>query len=159
MIEFELSGQKYRAGKLSAFEQLHLSRKIAPLLPKMLPVFAQIASRRGAANGDEPSTEDHQPPPDLDALADAFSPLAQALAEMPDADCEYVFASCLRVVSRLQAQAWASIWNTSAKSLMFDDIDLPVMTQMVVKVIADNLGPFMQGLLAQAQASSPAAVS
>ena len=147
MPEFEIAGQKYRAGKLSAFQQLHLSRRIAPLLPKLLPVFAQIAGRKG---DDEPV--------DLSAFAGAVGPLAQTLAEMSDVDCEYVFGTCLTVVSRQQGQAWSAIWNAPSKSLMFDDIDLPVMTEIVVKVIADNLGPFMQGLLARAQtqAGSPA---
>ncbi len=143
MLEFELNGHAYRAGKLSAFQQLHLSRKIAPLLPKLLPAFAQIADGGSGLH--------------LPALAEALGPLAHSLAEMPDADCEYVYGVCLSVVSRQQGQSWTSVWNTPGKTLMFDDIDLPVMTQLVVKVITDNLGPFMQGLLVKGQATgSPA---
>ena len=145
MLEFELNGHSYRAGKLSAFQQLHLSRKIAPILPRLLPAFALLAGRG----------EEEAPLLNLPDLANAVGPLAQALAEMSDADCEYVFGVSLSVVSRLQGQAWASVWNGPSKSPMFDDIDLSAMTQIVVKVIADNLGPFMQGLVAKVQASSP----
>lgn len=135
-IEFEIGGQRYRAEKLDAFKQLHVSRKIAPIIPKLLPMFQKFA-------GDTDPLKD-----DLDGLAEAFEPLAQALAEMPDADCEYVFAACLGVVSRHQQGNWAPIWSQGAKSLMFDGIDLGQMTQIAVKVIWDSLGGFISGLLA-----------
>jgi hypothetical protein len=143
-IEFEIGGQRYRAEKLDAFKQLHVSRKIAPIIPKLLPMFQKFAGSKDALKDD------------LDGLAEAFEPLAQALAEMPDADCEHVFAACLGVVSRNQQGNWATIWSQSAKSLMFDDIDLGQMTQIAVKVIWDSLGPFISGLLAN-KAASPAA--
>lgn len=139
MLEFAINDQQYRAGKLNAFQQLHVSRKIAPILPRLLPAFA------GLSAGNE----------NLSTLAEALEPVAQALASMPDADCEFVFGTCLGVVSRQQGNSWSSVWNAQNKALMFDDIQLDVMTQLVVKVVADNLGPFMQGLIAKAQASSP----
>lgn len=135
-LEFEISGQKYRAEKLDAFKQLHVSRKIAPIVPKLLPMFMKFAGNAGALQDD------------LAGMAEAFEPLAQALADMPDADCEYVFNACLGVVMRNQQGNWTSVWSQSAKSLMFDDIDLGQMTQIAVKVIWDSLGPFINGLLA-----------
>lgn len=140
-MEFEIAGQSYRAGKLNAFQQLHLSRKIAPLLPKVLPALTKMGSGQN----------------DLAALGEALEPVAAALAGMPDADCEYVFGACLGAVLRKQQNnSWAAVWNQDKKALMFDDIDLSVMTQIVVKIVQDSLGPFMQGLLAKAQAGSPA---
>jgi len=145
-IEFEIGGQRYRSEKLDAFKQLHISRKIAPIIPKLLPVFLKFAGKADALKED------------LGALAEAFEPLAQALAEMPDADCEYVFAACLGAVSRNQQGNWAPIWSQNAKSLMFDDIDIGLMTQISVKVIWDSLGGFIKGLLAS-PAASPAALN
>lgn len=142
-IEFEVAGHRYRAEKLDAFKQLHVSRKIAPIIPKLLPMFLKFADKKEALKDD------------LEAMAEAFEPLAEALAEMPDADCEYVFNSCLGVVSRHQQNNWASIWAGGA--LMFDDIDLGVMVQITSKVIWDSLGAFTRGLLAKANAESPTA--
>lgn len=143
-IEFEISGQRYRAEKLDAFKQLHVSRKIAPIIPKLLPMFMKFAGNADALKDD------------LAGMAEAFEPLAQALADMPDADCEYVFNACLGVVMRNQQGNWASIWSQSAKSLMFDDIDLGVMVKIAVRVIWDSLGDFIKGLLAN-KAESPTA--
>ena len=144
-LEFEIGGHRYRSEKLDAFKQLHVSRKIAPIVPKLLPMFMKFAEKR------ESLTED------LSGMAEAFEPLAQALADMPDADCEYVFNACLGVVSRNQQGNWASIWSQGAKQLMFDDVDLGVMTQITAKVIWDSLGGFIQGLLSGKKAGSPAA--
>ncbi|NML34949.1 phage tail assembly chaperone [Paraburkholderia antibiotica] len=146
-IEFEIADHRYRAEKLDAFKQLHVSRKIAPIVPKLLPMFIKFA-------GNADSLKD-----DLAGMAEAFEPLAQALAEMPDADCEYVFNACLGVVMRNQQGNWASIWSQSAKSLMFDDIDLGQMTQITVKVIWDSLGAFIRGILASPPGSQAAALN
>lgn len=143
-LEFEISGQRYRAEKLDAFKQLHVSRKIAPIIPKLLPMFMKFAEQGDSMKAD------------LAGMAEAFEPLAQALADMPDADCEYVFNACLGVVARNQQGNWASVWSQSGKSLMFDDIDLGGMTQITAKVIWDSLGGFIQGLLSNAKAGSPA---
>ena len=144
-LEFEIAGQRYRAEKLDAFKQLHVSRKIAPIIPKLLPMFMKFAGNADALRDD------------LDGLAEAFEPLAQALADMPDADCEYVFGACFSVVFRYQQNGWTTIWVPSVKSLMFDDIDLGVMFQLASRVIMDSLGPFIRGLLANAKPGSPAA--
>jgi hypothetical protein len=146
-IEFEIGAQRYRAEKLDAFKQLHVSRKIAPIIPKLLPMFLKFAGNAEALKDD------------LAGMAEAFEPLAQALADMPDADCEYVFNACLSVVSRNQMNNWAPVWSQSGKSLMFDDIDLGQMTQIAVKVIWDSLGSFIRGLLANPAASPQPALN
>lgn len=135
-LEFEVAGQRYRAEKLDAFKQLHVSRKIAPIIPRLLPMFVKFSESGDAMKAD------------LVGMAEAFEPLAQALADIPDADCEYVFNACLGVVMRNQQGNWASVWSQSAKSLMFDDIDLGVMVQITTKVIWDSLGNFIRGILA-----------
>lgn len=143
MVEFEIGGINYRAGKLNAFQQLHVSRKLAGVLPKVLPA---LLSANEAAGGD------------VSSLLAAFEPAAEALAAMPEADVDFVFHTCLSVVSRQQGTAWSAIWNHQAKLLQFSDIDLAQMTQIVFKILQDSLGNFIQGLTAKAQkAASPAA--
>lgn len=149
MIEFEVGSHQYRAGKLDAFQQLHLSRKIAPLLPKLLPTIVQLAAARG-------EEDENDTPLDLPALAASVGPLTETLAQMNDADVEYIFNTCLSVVSRQQQPSgWAPVWNKPSHSPMFEDLELPDLLQIVVKVVGDNLGPFMRGLPGQLRPSSP----
>lgn len=131
---FEINGRRYRARSLNAFQQLHIARRIAPLL-----VDAQSAFRN--ATLDAPSDV-----PDMDGLdlfAEKLKPLFEALAKMPDNEVEYIFALCLGVVSRLEAgDRYMPIWNAAARGPQFEDITLPEMFQIAYKVIEANLGDF-----------------
>jgi hypothetical protein len=141
MVEFELGGQTYRAGKLSAFKQFHVSRRIAPIIPTLIPVFVKIAKDGGATE-------------DLNGLAEVMTPFADGIANMTDETSEYVLSTCLSVIQRKHANGWASVWNVQGNSCMFDDMDLGVLIQLVVRVVQDSLGPFISGLL-MSQPSGP----
>lgn len=145
MTEFTINGIEYRSGKLDTFKQLHVSRKIAPLVPKLLPVF--VAFKQGKKPNDEMAIDD------LGLVAQAIQPVTDVLAEMSDQDVEFVFDSCLSAVHRRQGRDWQPIWRNGV--LMFDDIEMPLMIQLTLKVIWDNLGGFIRGLLAKQTSSSP----
>lgn len=149
MEDIELGGNKYRIGRLNTFQQLHLSRKIAPILPKLIPLFSAIASR-------PKDTEAF----DLDNIGTALSPLTEALAAMPDADFDFVVGLCLGVVTRQQGPIWPPIYKQQGGVLMFEDIDIGGILQLVTKVIWSNLGPFIQGFIAKVPvAASPEAAA
>jgi hypothetical protein len=133
-MEFELNGIQYRTSRLHAFSQFHVSRKIAPIVPTLIPIFVRLSQ-------DKKLTED------LGAFSELLGPFAEGLAGMSDDDSEYIIATCLAVVSRNNNGNWAAVWNKSANACMFDDMDLGVMMQIVIKVVQDSLGPFIQGLL------------
>lgn len=46
------------------------------------------------------------------------------------------------------------VWNSNAKALMFESIDLSTMLQLVATVVKDQLMPFFSGLLANNQPGS-----
>lgn len=141
-IEFETGGASYRADKLNVFQQFHVARKIAPLLPPLIPLYLKVQSIAEKGSG---LTKN------LDALADVLQPFTDSLATLGDADAEYVLSTCLSVVRRRQGDHWAPIWSTSAKALMFDDLDLGSVLPIVVRVIRASLGPFIEGLLTSQQ--------
>lgn len=137
MIEFELQGQTYRIGKLDAFKQWHVSRRIAPIVPTLIPIFMEIS--KGSK--------------DIPSISELLQPLADCLAGMSDEQSEYVIATCLSVAQRKSGSNWAAVWNKGANACMFDDMDLSVIIQIVIKVVQDSLGPFIQGLLMSQQGS------
>lgn len=145
MIEFEVNSVQYRADKLDAFKQLHVSRKIAPTVPKLIPVF--VALQKAGKD-------------DMGVLAEAAAPFAEALASMPDADVEYVVKACLGVVKRGQGNTFSPMVSPDG-TLMFSDMGLGDMLPIVARVLRESLGNFIQGLLgnvpAVLQASPPQA--
>jgi hypothetical protein len=147
--EFELDGHEYRIGKLSAFEQFHLSRKIAPLIPPLIPVFTQL-SKSGGLSGD------------LTQLPALLQPFADGLATMSDTAAESILNTCLSVISRKAdvGGAYVRVWHKDRRVFMFEDLNSMQSTiPLVIRVIQDSLGPFIQGLLSPPTTASPQEVS
>lgn len=139
MNEFEINGIKYRISKLDAFKQFHVTRKIAPIVPTLIPIFVRISANKNISD-------------DIGALSELLGPFADGIANMSDEASEYVIATCLGACQRnTGANNWAAVWNKQAGQCMFDDMDLGAIMQVVLKVVQDSLGPFIQGLLTSQQ--------
>jgi hypothetical protein len=127
VAEFDVNGVKYRSGKMNAFQQFHVTRKLGPILAKLGPSLVDKTK------------------PDSSML-EMLEPVLDALAEMPETDCDYVLHRCLAVVQRAadrDANIWTPVWNEPAKKLMFNDIDMAAMIQISIQVLGDNLGNFI----------------
>lgn len=144
--EIELGGHRYSIGRLSARQQFHVSRRIAPVIPPLIPVFLQLARHHKEGAGE------------LDGLGEVLQPFAAAIAAMNDADADYVMDNCLLAVQRWQDTGWARVMAPEQKTLMFQDMDMSVILPLVVQTVVANLGPFINGLLIS-QASSPEAAT
>lgn len=130
-MEFEIAGQNYRVGKLDPFKQLHITRRLVPVLSGLVEIQDKT-------------------------FADFIQPIADSIAHMPDTDCDFILQTCLSVVQRQQGNAWVGVYAPNTKALMFDDIDLTGMIQITVKVIQENLGSFFSGGVASLTQAAPA---
>lgn len=147
-----ITGQEYSIGRLNALDQLHVSRKIAPIIPNLIPIISEVAKgdltktieaiesmkESGALDqvGDELNG--------LEPLANALTPLMDVFAQMPEDDVDYIVHKCLSVVRRNGAVV------CRGTSIMFDDIELAQILPLAVAVIRKNLGNFIQDLLTKA---------
>lgn len=138
MTEITVNDQQYRIGKLTAMQQFHVSRRIAPIIPTLIPVFVKL-TRDGGLSGD------------LAGFGEVLAPFADGISKLEDQASEEIIAMCLAVVSRLDGQKWSPVWNRQYKTCMFDDIDLSVMINLAVQVIKDSLTPFIRGLVTSQQ--------
>lgn len=145
MVEFELQGETYSVGRLNAFQQLHLSRKLAPVLPALVP-FLQVAMSGGlerALSGD------------LEEFAAASRPIASVLSQMPDADAEYIICTALSCVKRKQGKFWHAM--VSGGTMAYDDTPLDAVLMLALRSIKENLGSFIQGFVTRAMTDLKAA--
>lgn len=133
--EFEINDVWYRTGKLDAFKQFHLFRKLMPLFSGMGETAAsQVAQAAQAAGASD------------DVIRwSSLGPIAQAVAEMTQQDSEYIIKTCLAVCQRKNPVGQWTRLTTPQGDLMFEDIDLQVMLQLAFAVIQDNLAPFFPG--------------
>lgn len=144
-MEFEIKGQQYRAAKLNVFEQLKISRKLLPLLSGLLSEISVIRQLKTGQISIE------------DAIKTALPAIAQALSDISEDDSNAIIHPCLAVVSVQQGKSYAPIFNNG--QLMFDDIDLMSMLEIVARVVGDSLGNFLgelQEKIPEAPAVAPA---
>lgn len=126
--DFEVGAYTYRAGRLDTFKQLHLARRVAPLVAVARPIFMRMGSGGSI----------------LDLSMDELNPLIEAFSHMSDADTEYVIGTALSVVERKQADGvgYTKVWNTNANALMFQDITMAEIVMICVTVMIKSIGPF-----------------
>lgn len=133
-MDFEIKGKQYRAAKLSVFDQLKVSRKLLPLIAKLVSDASML---RAAAQNKDASKEQ------LFSVLETILPkIADVLADMPDETVDSILHPCLSVVARKSDMGnWTPVFSDG--SLMFGDIDLFSMLNIAGRVVADNLGNFL----------------
>ena len=148
-MQITISGKNYTIGRLNALDQLHVSRKIAPIIPSLIPIISEVAKGglskviESMESGDDVELENIDLK-ELDGLSGALSPLMDVIAGMSEADTNLVIHKCLSVVIRDGAVL------CRCESIMFDDLDMMQILPLVVAVIRKNLGNFIQDLLMKA---------
>jgi hypothetical protein len=111
------------SGKLDVFTQLSLARKLAPALPI---VDVQLQKE----NKGKPK-----------AIL-----VVMMLAQISDEDSAFVVRKCLSIVMRKQDTGLAKVQADNG-SIMFDDIPMEEILEMVSWVIEENLGDFLRTAL------------
>ncbi len=125
----ELSGNNYQIGRLNAFDQLKIARKLAAtsvLIGSLVKAEAQKS--------------------DITFL------VLLILSHLDDASSEQVVNLCLGAVSRQQGTMVAPIMNSG--TMMFSDIGVSDILQLTSKVITENLGNFFLSALADLEAKT-----
>lgn len=151
MNDFTIAGQDYKARRLPAMTEAHVTRRLAPVLNGMLPrLIEAVAMSEGGKV--EVKTLDLR---EASAIAGDFLTF---IAGMSDADATFVISECCIVTERRQGERWSPVWVRGAKSPQFDDIRFPVMAQIVFNVMREATADFMPslGLGLSAEAEDPA---
>jgi hypothetical protein len=87
--------------------------------------------------------------------------ITMMLGQLSDADHSFVMTTCMKSVFRRDGDNWAKVM-TDAGALMYADIDLDTLINLVAAVIVENLGDFFRTALAkmpQAGAAAPIQLS
>lgn len=86
-MQITIGNKNYTIGRLNALDQLHVSRKIAPIIPNLIPIISEVA-KGGLAkviesieSGKDDDIENLDLS-NLDGLSTALSPLMDAIAGM-----------------------------------------------------------------------------
>ncbi|MDD2775510.1 MAG: hypothetical protein PHU06_06115 [Gallionella sp.] len=149
MAEFEINGRTFRSTKMNVFEQLHVARKLLPLLGTLMDQFNEADFKSAELDAPEPVDEVDvaaPSPASRKTMAKVITAIGTALSNLSQEDTESVLGSCLSVVTIRQAKdSWVKIWNKEAKRLQFEDLTLIDLLLISQKVIEENVGNFFPG--------------
>jgi len=139
-MEFTIGKDVYRAGKLDAFKQLHIARRLTPCIGPLVQLAA-IDPEKFKVEKDAAGTVTK-----IDGdFNQVVGPLANAITALSDEDVEYVLNACLEVTERKQSGGkWAPLRVNDVT--MFDGLTLPAMLQIAYHVILENIADFFSGL-------------
>lgn len=120
---FTVDGIAYQAGRLSAFQQFHLLRRLMPLAD----MWAHGRGRESEAD---------------------WRRIARAVAALSDADADFVLLTCLGVVERRQpgGRGWSPVLSREGRVPMFDDMGAATLVHIVARVLAGVLADFSAAL-------------
>lgn len=132
-FDFVIDDRAFRAERMGAIAQFQLSRKLAPLIPPLAPLFAQLDSKTGG----------------VAALLEQTGPFAEALSALSDEVAEQLMVMTLATVKvETTPGTWMALWVTGSKMSMVAELnDLGKLLPIIIKVVQLNLGPFISGFL------------
>ncbi len=134
MNEFTIKNRTYRTCRMDAFQQLHVARRLLPILAKIPDMIgcgleAIVQNPESAVAG----IVEHIGRINLDAIA-------ETLARLEQGDVDYILNACLDSVQVKDSGVWAQVRKNGV--LMYDCIGMREMLGIAVNVIKDNLGDF-----------------
>lgn len=136
--DFDIGGRKFKLGKIDAFKQFHIVRRVGPILADMLPALKDIAK---AAKGGPDESEEMK----LDQISKFVGPIMEGLSRLSDADADKVLFGLLSAVEvQHGGGSWAKVSNGTM--LMMQDLELPVLLQLAGRAFMFNLSGFFAAL-------------
>jgi len=147
---FTVGDFDYRSDKLDALTQFHVSRRLTTVVLGLAPLIALNATVEDLATVISA---------DLGQNAKLLEPVLNAVSKMPDEDVNYVVSKTMQRVFRAvknpstgSVEAWTPMWSASSNALMFDDVSLSDLVQIVWYALRDNLNDFFSGSLSGSNA-------
>jgi len=130
MKKLTLQDKTYIIGNLDTFQQLHVARKVAPVM-NMMGISLMGIVKQGKEKLLDPDSQ-------LEVMASAMD----VVAKMTQEDVDYVVSICLSVVKRIDDPQLGPQPVANGKMMNFDDIKLPSLVQICVNVLQENLADF-----------------
>ena len=118
-------------------KQFHIVRRMGPILVDLLPEIQKLANLK---NFDKlPESQK------FDKVAKLAVPFMHGLSKLTDEDADYVFQGLLASAEIQQAAGnWARVYLNG--TLMFSDLDLPILIQVAGRAFMFNLSGFFAAL-------------
>lgn len=135
--DFTFGGREFKLGELDPFKQLHIVKRVGPILGEILPVMKDAIGLKKIEHLSEAEK--------LEAVAKFITPIAHGFSKLGDEDLDKVLMLLLSSVEIKTAIGnWAKVANGTM--LMFNDLKLPALLQVAGRAFMYNLADFFPAL-------------
>lgn len=133
--DFEIGARKFKLNKLDAFEQMHVVRRLAPILGDLLPLAVKAQKDLKGKTVDDMSEKD----------LEAFAPILTGFSKLSDQDFDRVIVSLCSCVEISSGAGWARVATKNA-GMMFQDLEMGELLQIAGRSLMFNLAGFFATL-------------
>ncbi len=135
---FSIGEKQFKVGKIHAFKQFHIVRRIAPILGELMPIMAKLGKEMKNPDG---LSQDEQ----FEKLAVIAGPVMIGFSKLSDDDSNKVLLGLLSAVEmKMETGNYAKLSN--GDTLMFDNLELPLLLQAAGRSFMFNMSGFFNVL-------------
>lgn len=141
--DFSVKGRNFKVRKLDPFKQLHIARRLAPILQEMIPGMKEsgVLKEGGLKDVEKLSMEEQ-----LDLAAKFITPILSGASKLSDEDTDKIMFGLLETVEMQQQPTgnWCNV--VSGNLLMVEDLELPELLNLAGRSFWFNLSRFFNVL-------------
>jgi hypothetical protein len=135
MAQFTVGAHNYSVGKLSAFDQFHVARKLGTVLLWIGNATLGDDEMPKPGEAEKPKPKPKTPEQEARNFAQSICAMAAPLSRD---DAEMAISLCLSVVSRNLGEGKGFAPVRQNGNMMYSDIELPQMLELVWHVLKEN---------------------
>jgi hypothetical protein len=176
MSEIEIDGQLYRCDRLPTRVQLHVVKRLAPVLQGFIPLIlyardraVAVGTNGAAANGATaaPNGADGDGPNgaagaaslefdrdawvavmrEPDMIVEAIASLTRTIGMLSDADADFILDAALAAVRWRQGERWVPLRAANGALMLQQADDLAIQLQLTWEVLVESVQNFSRAKL------------
>ena len=129
---FFINGDEFRHGTLSAAEEFHCVRRVAPVVKNTGALVTSLAAKDGEVDGAER----------IAGVIEGSAPLFQAFSDLSEEDSDYVIARCLGATEMLDGEIWVQTWDRETQAPALPNLRMIHVLRICYAVLRDAISVF-----------------
>ena len=129
---FMIGADTFRHGTLSAAEEFHCVRRVAPVVKNTGALVTALATKDGEVDGAER----------IAGVIEGSAPLFQAFADMSEEDSTYVIARCMGATEMLDGETWVPTWDRETQAPAVERLRMIHVLRISYAVLRDAISVF-----------------
>lgn len=134
---FMIGTDTFRHGTLSAADEFHCVRRVAPVVKNTGALVTALAAKDGEVDSAER----------VAGVIEGSAPLFQAFADLSEEDSTYVIARCMAATEMLDGETWVPTWDREIQAPAVERLRMIHVLRICYAVLRDAISVFFSDAL------------